>query len=126
MRIIELAEIRRTLVYRDVIHRMREALIANSRGECETPMPMHLDIPQERGEVHIKSSYRRGGRYFALKVASTFPNNLARGISTSSGMMLLCSAETGQPIALLADEGHLTDIRTAAVAAMVAQDLGRS
>ena len=41
-------------------------------------------------------------------------------------MMLLCSAETGQPVALLADEGHLTDIRTAAVAAMVAQDLGRS
>ena len=52
-------------------------------GECDMPMPMHLDIAPERGEVHIKSSYRRGGSYFALKVASTFPNNLARGISTS-------------------------------------------
>ncbi|HLK66804.1 MAG TPA: ornithine cyclodeaminase family protein [Bryobacteraceae bacterium] len=125
MRIIELAEIRRTLVYRDVIHRMREALIANSRGECETPMPMHLDIPQERGEVHIKSSYRRGGRYFALKIASTFPGNLARGLPTGNGMMLLCSAETGEPVALLADQGHLTDVRTAAASAMVARALER-
>ena len=39
--------------------------------------------------------------------------------------MLLCSAETGEPVALLADEGYLTDVRTAAVAAMVAQDLAR-
>ena len=40
-------------------------------------------------------------------------------------MMLLSSAETGEPVALLADEGHLTDVRTAAVAAMVARELGR-
>ncbi len=105
---------------------MREAIAAYRAGECDMPMPMHLEIAPERGEVHIKSSYRRGGKYFVLKVASTFPNNLARGISTSSGMMLLCSAETGQPVALLADEGHLTDVRTAAVAAMVAQDFGRN
>jgi ornithine cyclodeaminase len=40
-------------------------------------------------------------------------------------MMLLCSAETGQPMAMLADEGHLTDVRTAAVAAMAARELKR-
>ena len=32
MRIFDLAEIRRTLVYSDIIDRMRDALIANSRG----------------------------------------------------------------------------------------------
>ncbi len=126
MEAIPLAEIQRALDYRGAIACMRDAISAFRNGECDMPMPMHLDIAPERGEVHIKSSYRRGGRYFALKVASTFPNNLQRGIPTGSGMMLLCSAETGQPVALLADEGHLTDIRTAAVAAMVAQDLGRT
>jgi ornithine cyclodeaminase len=40
-------------------------------------------------------------------------------------MMLLSSAETGEPVAFLGDEGHLTDVRTAAVSAMVAQELGR-
>jgi ornithine cyclodeaminase len=125
MRIIELPEIRRALVYSDVIARMRDALIANSRGECDTPMPMHLGIQPEQGEVHIKSSYRRGGKYFALKVASTFPGNIARGLPTGNGMMLLCSAETGEPVALLADAGYLTDVRTAAVAAMVTRELHR-
>jgi ornithine cyclodeaminase len=125
METIPLGEIRRALDYRAIIARMRSAIAAFRAGECDMPMPMHLAIAPEQGEVHIKSSYRRGGNYFVLKVASTFPNNLARGVSTSSGMMLLCSAETGQPLALLADEGLLTGVRTAAVAAMVAQDLGR-
>jgi ornithine cyclodeaminase len=84
---------------------------------------MHLAPPG--AEVHIKSSYRRGGRYFALKIAGTFPANAARGHSTSTGMMFLSSAETGDPVAILADNGYLTDIRTAAVAAMIARELGR-
>lgn len=124
LHIIDLAQIRRTLVYSGVIDRMREALIAHSRGECDTPMPMHLDIPPD-GEVHVKSSCRKGGGYFVVKVASTFPANAERGLPTGSGMMLLFSAQTGGPIALLADDGHLTDVRTAAVSAMVARELGR-
>jgi ornithine cyclodeaminase len=125
MPFIGLAEIQGVLVYPDVIARMREALVANSRGECDTPMPVHLDIKQKQGEVHIKSSYRKGGKYFALKVASTFPRNVEQGLPTGNGVMLLFSAETGEPVAFLADKGHLTDVRTAAVAAMVARELGR-
>jgi len=126
VRILELPQIRQALVYSDVIDRMRDALIAQSRGECDTPMPMHLAVEDQDAEVHIKSSYRRGGKYFALKVASTFPRNAARGLSTGNGLMLLASAETGEPVALLSDAGHLTDVRTAAVAAMTARELGRT
>jgi ornithine cyclodeaminase/alanine dehydrogenase-like protein (mu-crystallin family) len=126
LRILELPEIRRGLVYREIVARMRDALMSQSRGYCDTPMPMHLAIAPVDGEVHIKSSYRRGGRYFALKVASTFPGNLARGLPTGNGMMLLSSAETGEPVAFLADAGHLTDVRTAAVAAMTARELRRN
>ncbi len=125
MEVLSLPEIRRALDYSAIVARMREAVAAFRAGECEMPMPMHLDIAPESGEVHIKSCYRRGGKYFVLKVASTFPRNAARGLSTGSGAMLLCSAGTGEALALLADEGHLTDVRTAAVAAMVAQDFGR-
>jgi ornithine cyclodeaminase len=114
----------------DVISLMREALIAHSRGECDTPMPMHLAIRDVQGtesesEVHIKSSYRRGGKYFVLKMAGTFPANRDKGLSTGCGMMLLCSAETGEPKAFFEDEGYLTDYRTAAVAAAVARAMGR-
>jgi ornithine cyclodeaminase len=125
VRILELPEIHRSLVYPEIVDLMRRALIAQFRGECETPMPMHLDIAAEQAEVHMKSSYRRGGRYFALKLASTFPTNVRRGLATGNGMMLLVSAETGEPTALLADAGRLTDVRTAAAGACVARELGR-
>jgi len=125
MRILELPEIRRVLVYREIIDRMRDAVTAWSRGECDMPMPMHLEIGPVNGEVHMKSSYRRGGKYFALKIASSFPGNLARGLPAGNGMMLLASAETGEPVAFLADAGLLTDVRTAAVSALVARELGR-
>lgn len=126
MRTFDLPQLQRTLIYSEIIAKMREALIAHSRGDCDTPMPMHLTIEAESAEVHMKASYRRGGKYFALKIASTFPNRAASGMSSSNGMMLLSSAETGDPLAFLADQGHLTDTRTAAVSAMVARELGRS
>lgn len=124
MRILDLPEIRLRIDLRSTIDRMRDALVSHSEGECDTPMPMHLDIAQASAEVHIKASYRRGGRHFALKVAGSFPRNPEHGFSTSSGMMMLCSAETGAPVALLQDEGYLTDLRTAAVAAATARELG--
>lgn len=125
VRIVGLAEIQKLLVYPELIEVIRDALVASSRGECDTPMPMHLGIPSGNAEVHIKSSYRRGGRYFALKIAGTFPGNVARGRSSSNGMLLLSSAETGEPLAFFADGGHLTDVRTAAAAAMAVRELGR-
>jgi ornithine cyclodeaminase len=125
MRILELAEIRPLLKYGEIIARMREAVVAYSRGDSDMPMPMHLDIADENAEVHMKSCYRRGGKYFALKMAATFPGNLARGLPVGNGMMLLSSAETGEPVAFLADAGHLTDVRTAAVSAMMTRELTR-
>jgi ornithine cyclodeaminase len=130
VRILTLDQIRECIDDDAIIDCMRDALIAQSRGECETPMPMHLNIGAEasrqaetpappRGEVHMKSSYRRGGNYFALKMATTFGG-------VGNGMIMLASAETGEPVALLQDAGHLTDVRTAAVSAMVARELGRT
>ncbi len=112
MRIMELEEIRRVLDFPEIVDLMREAVMAHARGECEMPMPMHLSIGSS--EVHMKSSYRRGGKHFVLKIAGTF-----RG--AGNGMMLLSSAETGEPVAYLADGGHLTDVRTAAVAGLAAR-----
>jgi ornithine cyclodeaminase/alanine dehydrogenase-like protein (mu-crystallin family) len=122
MRILELPVIRRTLEYPEIVSCMRDAVIAYSQGQCEMPMPMHLSIQSAggaAGEVHMKSSYRRGGKYFVLKIAATIPGK------GGNGMMLLSSAETGEPVAFLADQGHLTDVRTAAVAALAARELGR-
>jgi ornithine cyclodeaminase len=83
-------------------------------------MPMHLDLSAGGGgEVHIKSSYRKGGRHVALKVAGNF-------VRRPYGSIVLVSVETGETVAYFDDGGYLTDLRTAAVSAMVARELGRS
>ncbi|MDH3254823.1 MAG: ornithine cyclodeaminase family protein [Acidobacteriota bacterium] len=125
MRVIENETILGVFNDLEAIDAMRDALVAQARGECDTPMPMHLAILPEDAEIHIKSSYRIGGGYFAVKVASGFPKNLERGLSVGNGMMLLSSAETGEPLAFLADGGYLTDARTAAVSALMTRELGR-
>jgi len=79
---------------------------------------MHLELEPPGGEIHMKSSYRKGGRHFALKMAGTFATRLY-------GMVMLVSVETGETLAYFDDGGYLTDLRTAAVSAMVARELGR-
>jgi ornithine cyclodeaminase len=125
MRAVPLDEIRAAVSLPDVIAAMRDAVIAQSRGECDTPMPMHLSVGGPDAEVHIKSSWRRGGEFWAVKAAGSFPGRLALGKTAGSGMVLLASASTGNPVALFLDEGWMTDVRTAAVAAMATRELGR-
>ena len=119
MRVVASDEIRRAIDPARAIDAMREAVVAQARGECDTPMPMHLDLSAGgAGEVHIKSSYRRGAPHFALKIAGTYARR-------PYGSIVLVSVETGETIAFFDDGGYLTDLRTAAVAAIVARELGR-
>lgn len=119
MKVIAADEIRRRITGARAIAAMRDAVIAQARGECDTPMPMHLDLsPAGGGEVHIKSSYRRGGRHLALKVAGSY-------VRRPYGAIALIDVETGDTAAYFDDGGYLTDLRTAAVSAMVARELGR-
>jgi ornithine cyclodeaminase len=120
MRVVSADAIRSSLDFAQAIAAMREAVIAQFRGECDTPMPMHLDLSAGGGgEVHIKSSYRRGGRHFALKIAGSYA-------SRPYGSIVLVSVDSGETVAFFDDGGHLTDLRTAAVSAMVARELGRT
>ena len=126
MRVFSLEEIRRAVSFPDVIAAMRDAVVAQSRGECDTPLPMHLSVGGPEEEVHIKSSFRRGGAFWAVKAAGSFSGRIARGQTAGSGLVLLCSASVGDPVAIFLDEGWLTDVRTAAVAAMATRELGRT
>src|SRR5690606_26644592 len=47
------------------------------------------------------------------------------GLPSTSGLMMLLSARTGQVQALLLDNGYLTDMRTAAAGAVAARAVSR-
>ncbi len=100
-----------------------QAFADYSTGRAETPGVIHLSIPEQQGEVHVKAGHIHGAAAFAVKVASGFPRNLDRGFPTSDGMIMAFHAETGEPIALLLDGGFLTDLRTGAAGGVAARHL---
>lgn len=102
---------------------MEAGFVAYSRGEVIVPPVGHLAFQDPAGEVHVKCGYWQGDLVFVVKVASGFYGNPALGLSSSSGLMLVFSARTGFPEAVLLDEGYLTDLRTAAAGAVAAKYL---
>jgi ornithine cyclodeaminase len=82
-------------------------------------------VPEQGGEVHIKTGHLSGGTYYAVKIASSFYGNTALGLPSSNGMVLVFDSQTGAPAAFLLDNGFITDLRTAAAGALAAKYLAR-
>jgi len=104
---------------------MRDAFRADGEGRTRVPAVINLEVPAARGEFHVKTAYIEGLPHVAVKVASGFFDNPKRGLPSGSGLMALFDASTGMPVALLLDNGFLTDIRTAAAGALAAELLAR-
>jgi len=102
---------------------IRAAFRADGEGRTIVPPVINLEVPSPRGEFHIKTAYVEGSPYIAVKVASGFYDNVAKGLPSGSGMMAVFDAATGLPAALLLDNGFLTDIRTGAAGAIAADVL---
>lgn len=96
-----------------------------SAGRAELPAVISLEIPDHQGEVHVKAGYLHAGPYYAVKIASGFPDNPNLGLPSSDGMVLLFDAVTGTLAALLLDRGFITDARTGAAGAVAAKHLAR-
>jgi ectoine utilization protein EutC len=105
---------------------IRDAFRADGDGRTLVPPVINFDIPASRGEFHIKTAYIEGVPHIAVKIASGFYDNPARGLPSGSGLMVVFGALTGMPAALLLDNGFLTDIRTGAAGAVAADVLARS
>ena len=107
----------------DAVRAVREAFRADGEGRTAVPAVINLPVPGTRGEFHVKTAWVDGVPFIAVKVASGFYDNPARGLPTGSGMMALFDAATGMPVGLLFDNGYLTDIRTGAAGAVAADCL---
>jgi ornithine cyclodeaminase len=100
-----------------------EGFIRLSAGDVNLPPVLRIDFPQVQGEVDVKTAVVQGWDSFAIKVASGFFQNNTLGLPTGNGLMLVLSAVTGKPQAILLDNGYLTDLRTGLAGALAAQVL---
>ena len=120
---IDLDQIKDLVNIEILVQRIEEGFIQYSNGNCVVPPVGELLFDNSNGEVHIKSGYVIGGDYYVIKIASGFKNNYLSGIPNGQGMMLLFNQGTGEPLAVIKDEGYLTDIRTAIAGLICAKTL---
>ncbi|MEQ8677397.1 MAG: cyclodeaminase [Aggregatilineales bacterium] len=110
----------------DLIQRIEDGFSALSAGKVTMPPIMRLDMPEKHAEVDVKTAYIPGLEGFAIKISPGFFNNHTLGLPSTSGLMVLLSAETGFVKAVLLDNGYLTDVRTAGAGAIAAKHLARA
>ena len=91
---------------------INEAYVASSSGHVQTGDVVHLSFPESNGDCHVKSGHILHTDTYVIKIASGFYDNPSKGLPSSNGMMLAFSATSGEPVAILRDEGWLTDMRT--------------
>jgi ectoine utilization protein EutC len=121
IRVLNEAQVRKAVSMDEAIAAVEKAFIAYSMKQASLPSVIQLDVPDQKGEVHIKSGYIFGEHEYVVKIASGFWENRKKNLPISGGMMLAFSSETGFPIAVLLDNGYLTELRTAAAGAVAAK-----
>ena len=108
-----------------VIEIVEDGFTALANGDVTLPPIMRIDIPENNGEVDVKTAYIKGLDTFAIKISSGFFNNPSLGLPSLSGMMILFNTKTGITESILLDNGYLTDVRTAAAGAVAAKYLAK-
>lgn len=118
VRILREDDVRAALPMSACIEAVEAAFIAYSGGEAELPAVIHLDVPEARGEIHVKAGHIHGAPSYAVKVASGF---YAADPPAIDGLVVVFDAATGAPVAFLLDGGYVTDTRTGAAGGVAAR-----
>ena len=95
-------------------------------GEGKTAPPGILGVHAHDGGFHIKAGLLEVGRnYFVAKTNANFPQNMPRfGLPTIQGVIIVCDAVNGYPLAVM-DSIEITILRTGAATAVAAKYLAR-
>ena len=125
VRLLHEQEVRDLISREDAFEAVRDAFARMGRGETTVPPVMIIYVPESEGEVHVKAAHLHHAEHYAVKFASIFERNPARGLAAVSGVILVFSAATGFLSGMLLDNGFLTDLRTGAAGALAADLLAK-
>ena len=124
MNVFGLEEIKRVLPKLDLFPLIKQGFVAYSSGLSVVPPVGEMIFDDPPGDVHIKYGYIKGDDYYVIKIASGFYGDMAKGItSAQGGMMILFDQKTGKEIGVLVDECYLTNVRTAVAGGICAEIL---
>jgi alanine dehydrogenase len=104
----------------EAIERVRHAFVEYASGEWTMPPKVYLDA-YPAGDFRAMPA--KGAGVAILKWVTSFPGNAGSGLPVVMGVICVSSASDGEPLALI-DARAITALRTGAVSAVAAQELG--
>nr|UXE45398.1 alanine dehydrogenase [uncultured bacterium] len=117
-------DVRSLLSLPDCIDAVEKAF--RSQGEGKISAPKILSVSANDGGLHVKAARLSNEKsYIVAKLNTNFTRNSARfGLPTIQGLIVICDAENGAPLAVL-DSIDVTIKRTAAASAIAVKYLAR-
>lgn len=111
-------DIRPFLDIQSLIPTARQAFCAISDGTAQAPVSvLH---PNMRADIHVKSAVIPDCPIFTVKMAGWSQVLVDQNQPASSGLIAVFESETCKPLAILQDDHLISDYRTAAAGALVA------
>src|SRR5215216_1275585 len=105
----------------EAIERVRDGFVEYAGNEWQMPPKVYLDA-SPNGDFRAMPA--KGAGLAILKWVTSFPGNPEAGLPVVMGVICVSSVSDGEPLALV-DVRSITALRTGAVAAVAAQELGR-
>ena len=124
IRMISGDELRRILTYPACVGVVRQAMIEVSRRNVSMPLRHAMPVPNGRGMFGKMYGYLGNPESFGIKMVALYPGNVAAGLSSHMGLVVLHEATHGAPVAIM-EAGLVTAIRTAAASAVATDALAR-
>jgi alanine dehydrogenase len=122
--VLRRSEVAELLSLEECIGAVEQAFRVRGEGKLESPGP--LSMHANGGGFHVKAAIDGTHAYFAAKLNGNFPGNPERcGLPTIQGLILLCDASNGTPLAVM-DSIEITILRTGAATAVAAARMARA
>lgn len=122
--LLDRSEVRKLLTLKECIEAVES--VFRLQGEGKIPPSGILGVKASGGGLHVKAGLLPAEKnYLVAKLNTNYPANRTRaGLPTIQGLIVVCDAENGAPLAIL-DSIEITIMRTAAASAVAAKFLAR-
>lgn len=126
MKVIVLKEkdIKEIFTMKDAIQASKDALEIYSKGGSDIPLRTNIDVEKENGRSLYMPGYVENIGALGVKLVSTYPKNVEKGLSTISSIMILENEKTGE-VSSIIDGNYLTKLRTGAVSGAATEMFSR-